>query len=74
MIGQSIVAVNDLGIFYAQALAKIAWAYTMAEIDAPFLFNERFAMHLSRSNHHLNLVNICFSFYLTSTSTVVCLS
>jgi hypothetical protein len=41
MIEQSIAAVNDLAMFEAQVLPNISWAYAMADIDAPWLFNDR---------------------------------
>jgi hypothetical protein len=57
-IGHSIASVNNLGIFDTQALSNIAWAYSMAEIDAPFLFNERFRKALVERQHQFNRLDL----------------
>jgi hypothetical protein len=57
-IGHSIAAVNNLGIFDTQHLTNIAWAYSMAEIDAPFLFNERFRKALLERQHQFNRLDL----------------
>jgi hypothetical protein len=58
MIGQSIAAVNDLGIFDTQHLTNIAWAYAMSEIDAQFLFDERFAKELLERQHQFDQLGL----------------
>jgi hypothetical protein len=58
MIGHSIAAVNDLAMFKTQHLTNIAWAYAMAEIDAPFLFNETFTKELVEKQHQFIVANL----------------
>jgi hypothetical protein len=58
MIGQSIAAVNDFAILESQALTNISWAYAMADIDAPWLFNDRFTKELFRRQHQFNAANL----------------
>ncbi|KAL7507990.1 hypothetical protein ACHAXN_005094 [Cyclotella atomus] len=58
MIGHSIAAVNDLAIFKTQHLTNIAWAYAIADIDAPFLFNERFVNELLARQHQFDQLGL----------------
>jgi hypothetical protein len=58
MIGHSIAAVNDLAIFKTQHLTNIAWAYAIADIGAPFLFNERFVNELLARQHQFDQLGL----------------
>jgi hypothetical protein len=58
MIGHSIAAVKDLSIFDAQTLTNISWAYAMADIDAPFLFNERLGNTLVKRKQQFNVAQL----------------
>ena len=49
----------NLDEFNAQNLANVAWAYSVANVDAPSVFNNEFLTACLKKENDLNIENLC---------------